>query len=117
MRKSVQVSLTVVAGVALAACGKNTANRADPCDASTFNDQACQDAVGKGGYYWGGSWYPMNYSHPYPYYYGSYHAYISNGGTVVAEPSGAYSPAAGSVVRGGFGAVGAAHGVGGGAGE
>lgn len=114
MRKSVQVSLTVVAGAALAACGSK---RADPCDAATFNEQSCQDAVAKGGYYWEGSWYPMNYSHPYPYYYGSYHAYISNGGTVVAAPAGSYSPAAGSVVRGGFGEAGGAHGGGAGAGE
>jgi hypothetical protein len=113
MRKSVEVTLTVVAGVALAACG---AKRADPCDSATFSEQACQDAVAKGGYYWDGNWYPMTYSHPYPYYYGTYHAYIANGGSVSAAPAGSYS--AGSVVRGGFGAAGAAHGGGGaGAGE
>ena len=70
MRKSVQVTLTVAAGVALAACGSNSADRANPCDAATFSEQACQDAIAKGGYFWNGSWYPMNYSHPYPYYYG-----------------------------------------------
>jgi hypothetical protein len=117
MRDSVQVTLTVVAGVALAACGPATAKRANPCDAATFSDQACQDAIAKGGYFWNGSWYPMNYSHPYPYYYGSYQAYIANGGTVVAAPASAYSPAAGAVERGGFGEAGAAHGAGEGVGE
>jgi hypothetical protein len=107
MRKSVQVTLTLVVGVALSACGPK---RADPCDAATFDDQACRDAVAKGGYYWGGSWYPVNYSHPYPYYYDSYRAYIANGGTSVAAPAGSYSPAAGSVERGGFGEAGATHG-------
>ncbi|MGD0046031.1 MAG: hypothetical protein ABSE42_03355 [Bryobacteraceae bacterium] len=117
MRKSVQVTLTVAAGVALAACGSNSADRANPCDAATFSEQACQDAIAKGGYFWDGTWVPMNYSHPYPYYYGSYHAYISNGGTVTAAPAGAYSPAAGSVERGGFGDAGAAHAGGEGVGE
>ncbi len=117
MRKPVKVTLTVAAGVALAACESNATRRADPCDAATFSDQACQDAVAKGGYYWDGSWYPVNYSHPYPYYYDSYRGYISRGGTVVAAPAGSYSPAAGSVERGGFGEAGGAHGGGEGAGE
>jgi hypothetical protein len=112
LRKSVEVTLTLAAGVALAACG---ARRADPCDAATFNEQACQDAVAKGGYYWGGDWYPMNYSHPYPYYYDGYRGYVARGGAVVAAPAGSYSP--GSVERGGFGAAGGAHGGGEGAGE
>lgn len=113
MRKSVQVTLTLVAGVALSACG---ARRADPCDSATFDDQACRDAVAKGGYYWDGSWYPVNYSHPYPYYYDSYRDYVAKGGTSVAAPAGSYSPAAGAAERGGFGESGAAHG-GGAAGE
>ena len=37
-----------------------------------------------GGYYWGGSWVPMVYSYPYPYYYDHYRYnnayYGSNGG-------------------------------------
>lgn len=113
MRKSVRVTLTVAAGVALAACGSK---RVDPCDAATFSDEACQDAIAKGGYYWGGSWYPMGYSYPYPYYYDSYRSYVARGGTVRAAPAGSYSPA-GSVVRGGFGEAGGAHGGGEGAGE
>jgi len=113
MRNSVEVTSTVVAGVALVACGSE---RADPCDAATFDEQACQDAIAKGGYYWGGDWYPMNYSHPYPYYYDGYCGYVANGGAVVVAPAGSYSPS-GAVERGGFGAAGGVHGGGEGAGE
>ena len=113
MRKSVRVTLTLAAGVALAACGSK---RVDPCEAGTFSEQACQDAIAKGGYYWGGSWYPMVYSYPYPYYYDTYRRFVARGGTVTAAPASSYSPT-GSVERGGFGEEGGAHGGGEGAGE
>jgi hypothetical protein len=114
MKKSTKVTLTVVAAVGLASCGRS---RRDPCDQNSFNEMACQDAVRNGGYYYGGSWYPMAYSYPYPYYYDHYRTYVSNGGRTVAVPAGSYSSPAG-VVRGGFGSTGAAHGSSaGGAGE
>jgi hypothetical protein len=114
MRKPVRVALTVLATAALACCGRK---RMDPCDAASFNEQACQNAVQSGGYYWRGSWYPMTYSRPYPYYYDQYHSYVSRGGTVVSEPGASYArPTSGGVERGGFGASGEAHGGGGGAG-
>ena len=109
MRKSARVSLTLAAAVALAGCGRR---HPDPCHAATFNAQACQDAARNGGYYWGGTWYPMQYRNPYPYYYDQYQAYVSRGGTVAAEPANAYGKAPGaSVVRGGFGSSGEAHGA------
>lgn len=118
MRKPVRVALTVVATVALASCSRK---RVDPCNAATFNEQACQNAVSSGGYYWHGSWYPRTYSQPYPYYYDQYHGYVARGGTVVSEPGTSYSRPASSTVRGGFGSSGEAHGGGeaghGGAGE
>ena len=107
MKKSVQVSLTVVAAVALASCGSR---RKDPCEAATFNEQACQDAVNSGGYYWNGSWYPIMYSHPYPYYYDSYRSYLAKGGASSAAPAKTYGHPSGSVERGGFGSTGEAHG-------
>jgi hypothetical protein len=107
MRKSVRVTLTVVATAALASCARK---RVDPCDAATFNEQACQQAVQSGGYYWQGSWLPVAYSHPYPYYYDQYHSYVSRGGTVVSEPGAVYSRPSDPVTRGGFGASGEAHG-------
>ena len=115
MKKSTKVTLTVVAAVGLASCGRS---RRDPCDRESFNEMACQDAVCNGGYYFGGSWYPMAYSYPYPYYYDHYRTFVSNGGRSVTVPAGSYSSPAG-VERGGFGSTGAAHGSGsgGGAGE
>jgi hypothetical protein len=111
--------LTVVAAVGLASCGRT---RRDPCDQGSFNEMACQDAVRTGGYYYGGSWYPMMYRYPYPYYYDSYRTYVVGGGRVVGVPAGSYARPAGAtsspgVERGGFGSTGAGHASGSGAGE
>ena len=94
MKKSAKVTLTAVAAMGLAACGRR---HPDPCEAATFNEQACQQAVQSGGYYWQGSWYPLVYHYPYPYYYDSYRRRLSSGA---------------AVVRGGFGSTGAGHGAG-----
>ena len=118
MKKSAKVTLTVVAVVGLASCGRR---RMDPCVSSSFNQQACQEAIDRGGYYWQGSWFPMTYHYPYPYYYDSYRGYVSRGGRMYTAPSGAYThsgasaPSSGSpsgVTRGGFGSIGAGHGAG-----
>ena len=113
MKKSTKVSLTVVAAMGLTACHR----RVDPCESTYFDAQACQNAVQGGGYYWRGSWYPMVYHYPYPYYYDSYRTYVQRGGTVRSAPSGSYShPSAGapsSTPRGGFGSTGASHSSGG----
>ncbi len=113
MKKSARVTLTVVAAAGLASCNRP---RADPCEAATFNEQACQEAVRDGGYYWRGTWVPMMYHYPFPYYYDSYRGYVARGGPVHAAPAEAYShsgTASPGVVRGGFGATGAGHGAGG----
>ena len=119
MKKSAKVTLTVVAVVGLASCGRR---RMDPCESASFSQQACLEAIDSGGYYWRGSWYPMHYSYPYPYYYDSYRGYVSRGGRVSTAPSGAYSHSSASgpsssssshsVTRGGFGSTGAGHGPG-----
>ena len=113
MKKSTKVTLTVVAAMGL--------TRLPPPRGSLrttyFDAQACQNAVRSGGYYWRGSWYPMVYHYPYPYYYDSYRSYVQRGGTVRPAPSGPMShPSAGapsSVPRGGFGSTGAGHSSGG----
>jgi hypothetical protein len=115
MKKSSAVTLTVVAGMGLAACNRQ---RQDPCEAATFNEQACQEAVSSGGYFWHGTWVPMRYNYPYPHYYDTYRGYVSRGGVVKAEPGKTYgrvtgAPAGHGVVRGGFGSIGAGHAVGG----
>ena len=114
MKKSAKVTLTVVAVVGLASCGRR---HPDPCEAATFSEQACQEAVQKGGYYYNGSWFPMMYHYPYPYYYDSYRGYVSGGGVVRSDPAASYSHS--GVERGGVGTTGAGHasGAGAGAGE
>ena len=101
MKKSSQVRLTLLATVALAGCSRPY----DPCQPETFNLQACQQAIDEQGYYYRDTWYPMSYSHSYPYYYNNYSYYVSHGHTVTSAPSGSYSHPAG-VARGGFGSTG-----------
>jgi len=78
----------------------------DPCARETFNELACQEAIRNGGYHYNGSWYPMTYSYPYPYYYDSYHTYVIHGGAVRSVPSESYVRPGGTVTRGGFGTSG-----------
>src|SRR5262249_39166067 len=112
MKKSTKVTLTIVAAVGLASCGRS---RRDPCERAYFNDFACQEAIRSGGYYWGGSWVPMRYSYPYPYYYDSYRTYVSSGGRGYSSPSNRYArPSSSGVTRGGFGSTGSSHSSGGG---
>jgi hypothetical protein len=111
MKKSANITLTVVAAAAMAACNRRPI---DPCEAATFNEQACNEAVRSGGYNYHGSWVPMRYSYPYPWYYDSYRTYVSRGGTVRSAPHSVYSPgsSSSSVSRGGFGSTGSSHSVG-----
>jgi hypothetical protein len=111
MKKTGRITLTVVAAVAMTACSRRGP---DPCQSTTFNEQACQQAVQSGGYYWNGSWVHMGYGRPYTYYYDSYRTYVSKGGTVSAEPGKSYGRPAGAspVERGGFGGIGSGHGSG-----
>src|SRR5258708_34655472 len=98
MKKSTKVTLTVVAAVGLASCGRS---RRDPCNQESFNEMACQDAVRSGGYYYGGSGNPMAYSYPYPYYYDHYRTFVSSGGGRGAAPAGGDSSPGGGGRRGG----------------
>ena len=99
MKRSSKVTLTVVAVMGLAACSR----RRDPCEAQYFDEFACQEAVRAGGYHWGGTWYPMTYHYPYPYYYDSYRSHVSKGGKVFGARPGSYSK---PTVRSGFGSSG-----------
>ncbi len=121
MKRSPQVTLTIVTAIGLAGCTR----RYDPCDADRFAPAPCADAIRNGGYYWNGSWVPMHYSHAYPYYYDLYRQRVAGGGGGM-PPAGPYGrpsgvgtagagdpfPAAAGVTRGGFGSTGAAHGAG-----
>ena len=106
MKKSAQVTLTVVAAIGMASCSR----RRDPCQAEYFSEAVCQEAVRDGGYHYGGTWYPMMYSYPYPYYYDGYRSHVSRGGMVRSAPAGSYSrPSVSSTPRGGFGSIGSGH--------
>ncbi len=122
MKRSGKVTLTVVAVVGMASCNRRAV---DPCTSASFNEQACEEAVRSGGYFWNGAWIPMTYHYPYPYYYDSYRRHVAAGHVVHAEPGKSYGrpaaaaapgsvshPSSPGVVRGGFGSVGAGHGVG-----
>lgn len=104
--------MTVVAAMGLASCSRG---RRDPCEAATFDEPSCQQAVQNGGYYWRGGWVPMRYGNPYPFYFDAYRSHVSRGGAVVAAPAGSYAHPSGSagVSRGGFGSIGSGHGIGG----
>lgn len=104
MKKSAKVTLTVVAVVGLASCGRR---RYDPCESTYFDSAACQEAVRGGGYYWGGSWFPMTYHYPYPYYFDSYQTYVRRGGRVTTAPAGSYARPADGGKRFGTGGAGA----------
>jgi hypothetical protein len=121
MKRSSQVTLTVVAVMGLAGCSRHY----DPCEAQYFNALACNDAITGGGYYWHSTWYPMRYRNPYPFYYDAYQHHVATGGKVFGTPPGTYSRPAitsgssggsstpsGSVTRGGFGSTGSGHGAG-----
>jgi len=106
MKKSASITLTAVAAMGLAACNR----RQDPCEAASFNEVACSEAVRQGGYHYNGRWVPMYYHYPYPYYYDTYRSYTARGGRVTSAPAGAYrAPSSSGVTRGGFGSIGAGH--------
>lgn len=114
MKKSVQITLTVVAAMGLAARAQS---RLDPCVQSTFNEQACQEAVRAHGYCWNGKWVRLTYNYPYPYYYDLYAEYVALGGTVTPAEVGACRGGLAAFIHsgshgashGGFGSTGAGH--------
>ena len=80
----------------------------DPCAQQYFDERLCQSAIQNRGYHYGGTWFPIMYSHPYTYYYGAHRTFLGSGGTYLATPVEAYhpsfkAPAVGTVVKGGFG--------------
>ena len=130
MKRSGQVGLVLMTALGLSSCGRGTPppqrtvsaeppagsqatmtwdnKPRDPCAQQYFDEGLCQNAIHNRGYHYGGSWIPMMYSRPYTYYSGSHSSYLSSGGRYEATPVEAYhpgfkAPAAGTVVKGGFG--------------
>jgi hypothetical protein len=107
MKRSGKVEIALVAGLAMAGCGRRGY---DPCAPQTFNVDACQQAINNKGYYYGGQWYSRSYSGGFSNYYNDYYGYLRNGGNVTqiapsqwSQPAGASSTGSGSVSRGIFG--------------
>lgn len=118
-RRSRAIPLSLVPALAAVAGGAACSHHAvyDPCEQTTYVQAACDSAVAHQGYYYGGTWYPHVYPYAALYYYNRYSGFVAGGGRVrrvsptvyVPHPS---APAARpGVVRGGFGSIGAGHGV------
>jgi hypothetical protein len=122
LKRSSAVPLALVPALAaLVGCdpAQPSAADADPCLPTSYQQQICEQAVQQHGYYYSGAWYPHVYAMPPLYYYNGYSHYVATGGRVrVLSPS-TYSSSAieghavmprTTVVRGGFGGIGGAHG-------
>ena len=122
-KRSAAVPLSLVPALAaIVSCGPSqpaVISGVDPCLPDVYQQGACEYAVQHQGYYYGGMWYRHIYAQPPLFYYNGYSHYVGSGGRVrVISPS-AYSPSIGhsspasarsTVVRGGFGSIGSAHG-------
>ena len=98
MKKSAQVTLTVLAAMGYARAQQS----ANPCAPGSFNPQACRSAVKAHGYCDGATWTPQDYQR-YPYYYDLYRVYSSAGGASAPVPAGSCQVPR---VRNGFGSHG-----------
>src|SRR5438477_10628675 len=102
MKRSAWVFLTL----GLATCSKQTAIAPDPCEPGSFADGPCRDAVTNHGYYSHGTFIPHVYPFLYPYYFGRYGSYTTNGGRGSPAPISTYATPTGTITRGGFGSTG-----------
>ncbi len=119
LKRSSAVPLSLVPALAaLSGCGgpnPQIVSGVDPCLPQVYNEVACQYSTMHNGYWYQGMWYHHVYSYPLLYYHNGYSGYVGSGGQVrVLSPS-TYSPGNVSaprttVVRGGFGGIGDAHG-------
>ena len=118
-RRSRRIPLTIVPALAAlagsGACSHNSVY--DPCEQASYVQTACDSAVARQGYFYNGTWYPHAYPYAALYYYNRYTGFVSGGGRVRSISPTVYVPhpsapaARPSVVRGGFGSIGAGHGV------
>lgn len=122
------MSLALTAS-AIVGCDSRPPLPVDPCQAATFNAEACQAAVTAHGYYWYGVWHPVVYPYEFGYYSNAYRGFVVGGGVVTRSSasyySSSYSAGSGSrslgsdlsgsngTVRGGFGTTAASHASGG----
>ena len=130
MKRSEQGGLVAVAVLGLLSCSRSTtpppavsaapsnssseatmtweAKPHDPCLQQYFDATLCESAVQNRGYHWGGVWIPTFYTRPYSNYISDHSSYVASGGIHAPAPAKVYDPgfqppAAGTVVRGGYG--------------
>lgn len=120
MKKASSITLVLVPALWLMGCrnspSNNTAQQStsksaaaqdpkDPCNSSYWDDTRCEEAVRRGGYHYGGTWWPMVYPYPFSLYRRNYEGFMRSGGVRTPVPTEQYSPSyrAPGVSRGGFG--------------
>ena len=87
----------------------------DPCEAASFNEQACQAAIPSRGYCWNGRWVRLKTTFPTPIITKPIRSVLANGGVVNAAAVGSCVPPSRVVfgshgaAYGGFGATGACY--------
>lgn len=93
MKKSANIQLLFLNSLMLSAvaCQQSMPPGVDPCFDQTFNQPACEAAVQNRGYHYHGSWVPMFYPNPYPFYLDRHNSYVARGGTVYSSPAFMYA--------------------------
>ncbi len=121
-KRSSAVPLSLVPALAaLVGCNDTpqVVSGVDPCLPDVYNEASCMYATRHNGYWYNGMWYHHAYAMPFIYYHNGYSGYVGGGGRVRSITPGSYSPGfrSGSVsggrttvIRGGFGGIGGAHG-------
>lgn len=116
-RRSRSVPLSLVPALAaVVGVGCSQQSPIDPCEAASYSQVACETAVADRGYWYSGTWYPHVYPFAAMYYLSRYNGYVGSGGRVRSVSPTVYAPRVAvpsrpSVVRGGFGGIGAGHGA------
>jgi hypothetical protein len=116
-RKSTSVPLTLVPLIAatISATACSHPQPIDPCEPDSYTQAACDTAVARHGYWYGGTWYPHVYPYAAMYYLGRHNSFVAGGGRVRSISPTVYVPhtstpsARPAVVRGGFGGIGSGH--------
>ena len=113
-RRSRSVPLSLVPALAALVSATACSSRDpvfDPCEPESYSQAACESAVVNHGYWYSGTWYPHGM-----WYLNRYSGYVGSGGRMRSMSPTVYSPgfsapARPSVVRGGFGGIGAGYGA------
>jgi hypothetical protein len=115
-RRSRSVPLSLVPALAaLVGVGCSQRVPMDPCEAETYSQVACENAVANSGYWNNGHWYAHAYPFAAMYYLNRHSSFVAGGGRLRSVSPSVYVPHTAvpsrpGVVRGGFGGIGTGHG-------